>query len=416
MNFYSSKLQPPAESKWNSTLTFAIAWSEHTAEDGRTYYYNHATGFSTFVKPTDTSEEAFTMKPIGTNNPWNIVFTTKQHYFFFNKDTNWSGWFPPEDVIEQYISPMSKDQIMDLLDPTNAFTSESEVDEQHESDNEIEDDPEEDREEKETIQPEPKRQKVDEIPIEERTRKFKEMLRELDVSPYNPYETELQKFVNDERYKLLNTPKEIKLAFDAYCRERADELKDVLKSRAQVARDGYVKLLYEKVTPKTYFEDIYRLMKKNSIFMVLDKRECERMFKDHLKLVKEKDLLRKQEEAENNRQAFTELLQTVSITKNTKFEDIQSIIDKDPRFIAIKFNSERRSLFEDFKEKGDFTKTQIQPVGLKEKMKALKFADLDKQKTLMKQKEAKTIFKTLLIDFVKTGKVIFCALCYIRKI
>ena len=136
--FYSSAIQPDKKSRWTPVLSLATAWSTHTDAEDKPYYFNIKTGLSTYIKPGDKDEKPFAARPIGKDTPWIIVYTSKKHYFFFNKETNWKGWFPPEDLLRKVIWQMSEKERRDLLDPRTILQSDDEEAEEEEEDQEEE--------------------------------------------------------------------------------------------------------------------------------------------------------------------------------------------------------------------------------------------------------------------------------------
>ena len=77
------------------------------------------------------------------------MYTNKKHYYFYNKSTQWKGWFPPEDLLRKIIWDLSEEERNSLLDPRNILPNETEeadandedlVDAEEENDEEDSDD------------------------------------------------------------------------------------------------------------------------------------------------------------------------------------------------------------------------------------------------------------------------------------
>lgn len=151
-SFYSASLQPEKSSKWFPVLALATAWSTHRDEHDKPYYFNLITGLSTYIKPEDNDERPFASRPIGKDSPWMIVYTNKKHYYFYNKSTQWKGWFPPEDLLRKIIWELSEEERNNLLDPRNILPNETEEPDEDlgvNEEEEVEDDEDDEDDEKE---------------------------------------------------------------------------------------------------------------------------------------------------------------------------------------------------------------------------------------------------------------------------
>lgn len=80
------------------------------------------------------------------------------------------------------------------------------------------------------------------MPLEERLKKFRELLEDKKVSATSTWEKELSKIVFDSRYLLLGAI-ERKAAFEAYTRERAEIERAERKKRQKEAKKDYEALL-----------------------------------------------------------------------------------------------------------------------------------------------------------------------------
>ena len=83
---------------------------------------------------------------------------------------------------------------------------------------------------------------VFQMPLEERLKKFRELLEDKKVSATSTWEKELSKIVFDSRYLLLGAI-ERKAAFEAYTRERAEIERAERKKRQKEAKKDYEALL-----------------------------------------------------------------------------------------------------------------------------------------------------------------------------
>ena len=152
--------------------------------------------------------------------------------------------------------------------------------------------------------------KREELPIEERTQMFKEMLAEKEVcfvftcfgtmtnhvtccpqvSAFSTFEKELHKIVFDPRYLLL-TSKERRSVFDDYVKDRAEQ--ERLEKRAQLrkAREDFRSLLEDaKIVSRMSFNEFCVKFSRDERFKAIEKmREREAFFNDYISEIRRKE-------------------------------------------------------------------------------------------------------------------------------
>ncbi|EPZ32017.1 WW domain-containing protein [Rozella allomycis CSF55] len=359
MNFYSSAFQPSKTSPWYKALALATGWSKHETAEGKTFYFNPITGVSTFVKPTDDQEKPFAIKAIG-NSPWRIVYTDKQHYYFYNKETRWCGWFPPQDVLEQFIWPMDDDERMDLLDPSTALVSEAEeesIKDEKEEEEALEHDEDKDEEEE---TPDTKKIRLDdieqviatkELTTQEKTQKFIELLKENNVSPYDSWALVVPKIKDDERFQLLTSEKEKTKAFAAYGKDMIQAIQEEQRMKKEALCKEFELYVMENVSEKSYFDDFKRNIKRLSKFKSLDSYFVEKTFKDRVKFLKKSKSETSTNVTVQKKDEFWQLLlDTLEIHMKSRWRDVKPLIQNDERFNSVSSMSEKEDIFYDYLE------------------------------------------------------------------
>uniref|UniRef100_H2ZB70 WW domain-containing protein n=1 Tax=Ciona savignyi TaxID=51511 RepID=H2ZB70_CIOSA len=226
-----------------SPLGGVVEWREHTAPDGRIYYYNMRTMETRWERPPelDTQEgnsmekQSFSVgkdtlavtepkkaelteeqkakqqqRPVATKpvpgTPWCVVWTGDDKVFFYNPTTKLSMWEKPSDLIDRPVV----DRILD--DPPHKRKLEEETAEDPKSSEDANSDQPQAKkkkkeEEKSTKLSEAETKAEEEraaLPFEVRTAQFREMLQERQVSAFSTWEKELHKIVFDPRHTLLN--------------------------------------------------------------------------------------------------------------------------------------------------------------------------------------------------------------------
>ncbi|PBK72579.1 HSP90-domain-containing protein [Armillaria solidipes] len=200
------------------------------------------------------------------------------------------------------------------------------------------------------------------LSIEEGKALFKTLLREKDVNPLHPWDTSLPLFVSDPRYVLLPSVSTRRDAFDAYCRERARELRQQNVKKEKEAgnpKDEFDRLLATEVkSTRLSWGDFRRSWKKDRRFYGWgrDDREREKRFKEHLKELGEK----KRAASQKAEFDFFALLRENQLSQDAVWKDVKRSLTRDPRYDAVGSSSLREELFKTFQkaqEKGRDEKT-----------------------------------------------------------
>lgn len=190
--------------------------------------------------------------------PWLLVFLRSGRKFVHNPETNVSLWTPPEDV-QKSIDNVETDELLVLIAKARGLKLEGDkkkkeveeapkaperqiviVDEEEEEEG---DDDEGEIEESDEGQPEEEQESSEgedlgwleaDVPseyeqdqdIETKTKEFREMLDSYEsVNPYNEWDVEYAKVVDDDRYDVFESTKERKQAFDAWAKNKIAALK-----------------------------------------------------------------------------------------------------------------------------------------------------------------------------------------------
>ncbi|KOS21749.1 Pre-mRNA-splicing factor dre4 [Escovopsis weberi] len=116
---------------------------------------------------------------------------------------------------------------------------------------------------------------------------FRDMLADLRVSPYSPWDQLLEdgKMVDDVRYTALSTTKARKDCFDEWARERiAEQREQRARQEKKDPRVAYLAFLQEKATPKLYWPEFKRKYKKEDAMRDpgLADRDREKAYREHV--------------------------------------------------------------------------------------------------------------------------------------
>nr|BDD69324.1 pre-mRNA-splicing factor [Verruciconidia persicina] len=164
---------------------------------------------------------------------------------------------------------------------------------------------------------------------------FTDLLEDLGVSPYSPWEKLLEdgKITEDPRYTALSTTKARKDCHDQWSREKIAAIKEQrAKQEKKDPRIPYMAFLQEKATPKLYWPEFKRKYKKEAPMkdMNLADKDREKAYREHISRLKQPQATRKT--------ALTTLLkaQPLHILHNKSLaSDLPTQVLIDPSYIAL---------------------------------------------------------------------------------
>jgi hypothetical protein len=127
---------------------------------------------------------------------------------------------------------------------------------------------------------------------------FKDLLNDLGVSPYSPWEKLLEdgKMIEDSRYTALTTTKARKECHDQWSREKIAALREQRARQEKTdPRVAYMSFLQEKATPKLYWPEFKRKYRKEDAMrdMKLSDKDREKAYREHINRLKQPQATRK---------------------------------------------------------------------------------------------------------------------------
>lgn len=111
------------------------------------------------------------------------------------------------------------------------------------------------------------------------------MLNDYNVNPYNTWDTEMSRIVEDTRYVLVTTTKRRKEIFTEWCKDRIVEIKAEKESTKKVdPKIPFWAFLKENASTKLYWPEFKRKWKKVPEMKdtKLVEKEKERMYRDYI--------------------------------------------------------------------------------------------------------------------------------------
>lgn len=165
---------------------------------------------------------------------------------------------------------------------------------------------------------------------------FKDLLDDLNVSPYSPWEMLLEagKMVNDPRYTALSTTKARRECHDEWSRDKiASQKEQRAKQEKKDPRIAYMAFLQDKATPKLYWPEFKRKYKKEDAMkdMSLSDKDREKAYREHINRLKQPQSSRKN--------ALTALLKAQPLhilhNKSLSSGSLPTQVLIDPSYIAL---------------------------------------------------------------------------------
>lgn len=236
--------------------------------------------------------------------PWCIVYTLRGRRFFHNRDTSASAWHCPVEIEASYAAfiQRSRDELLNADEASDAHEDESDYEGASENDSavddivsddtamddsgdNIQDSDDSDEEDAEATAHSADTQVADEdaeadlaeqlealaeehadvnthpyadIPSDERRKIFTQMLHDFDVHPFRPWDQEVDKLVQDNRYLALDTTRDRKAVFQQYCADKIAAQKASVSQNASVDPQAAFLALVAQSSKCQFFADFKR--------------------------------------------------------------------------------------------------------------------------------------------------------------
>lgn len=241
---------PPAAAPAAAAPAAVKGWTEHKAADGRTYYYNAASGESKWEKPDELKTEEELQQ---NDTPWKTYKTAEGREYYYNTETKQSVWQKPAE----------------LLGPQ----------------------PEEDEGPFDTP--------------EQKLEGFRKLLERKGVNSRSVWATCQKEFADEKLFNLLETNGERKQAFAEFVQQAKKKEADRERNKKFEARDTYRRLLgeWKGKKPSTTFKEVCEKFHEDDFWTQLEDQEkqemCEEFFEEFVeKRRKEMKELRKEKMAD----------------------------------------------------------------------------------------------------------------------
>ncbi|KAJ9079359.1 hypothetical protein DSO57_1036185 [Entomophthora muscae] len=331
-----------------------------------TYYHNRENGESVWELPTHlvpelqiktnlltqsnfhpNQDRAKYCEPIP-NSDWRTVFTFGGARFFFNPITNERTWEVPYDLRAPPPPVTTLQEAQAAAAPRNLEPQDSNAGTEM-----TEDDVAYQLAAMGVEMNSPENQfPTYELTTQEKAQRFKDLLADMKISAFDPWDQVIPKIIHDPRFALLPSIKEKKQQFDLYCRDLAKQPSDRRNDPTFNSKDGYRQLVEEHASLKSSWVKFNKLHFSDPRSQAVPYKEREKIFMDYLEALHESRQREKKERKARQARAeqeYRELLDEIPrLGPDSSWRQTRRQIEKDPRYRAIKHEDDREDMFRDY--------------------------------------------------------------------
>ena len=334
-------------------------WKEAKAADGRTYYYNSTTNKTQWDKPDDFDPAAAPATPVTPQHDsaavdvaWSETTAQDGRTYYYNRITKVTTWDAPEAYQRQKQNARQAPALVagggHSFGGNSYGASDRHMDRRDDRDHGLPQKPSfeggrgggmpwERREESSGFRgPMPMKTDEPEYSTHEQAEEaFFKLLRKQNISPDSTWEEALRQVIREREYRAIKDPKERRLAFDKYCMEVRAQEKGKEKERREKLRDEFRKMLatHEDIKHYTRWKTARRIVEREAVFKSAGDEDMRRqMFDEYILGLKKKYAEDEVVKRKSAMQHLEALLQALIVDPNTRWSDAQASITNNERF------------------------------------------------------------------------------------
>uniref|UniRef100_A0A915BGX2 FF domain-containing protein n=2 Tax=Parascaris univalens TaxID=6257 RepID=A0A915BGX2_PARUN len=342
-----------------SATTSSDIWSEHTASDGRVYYYNKVTKQSSWTKPEElrTPEE----RKAAAARLWREYKTPDGRPYYYNSETKETTWSCPKDfeppssatVVtsssvkeEKPGSAEIKEKSASSTDaaPASTRNGESELEKAMLATLKNFDQPATEKEDDENKGDGDKATSEGAVDEEKELKKrqadkFRELLRDKyndgKITSISSWEQAVKYIQHDPRFRILNKVSEKKQLFNAWKVQRQKEERDEKRLAIKKAKEDLEQWLqnHPKVRPTMRYSKAEKLFEEEPLWKAVHDSERKEIFRDALEFIDKREKENAKALRRRNVQALADILEGMEeITYRTTWAQAQRLLIENPAF------------------------------------------------------------------------------------
>lgn len=302
-------------------------WTEHTAPDGRTYYFNQETKTSLWTKPDELKTE---VEKLIDACRWKEYKSDSGKSYYHDTETKESCWTIPDELsnLKEQLEEEKK-----TLAEKGESSSEEEVTDDGESDGEEDGDDEDKKNDDSNSKF--SGMKTEWSTKEEAKQAFKDLLREKQVPGTATWEQTMKLIVHDYRFEALSKVNEKKQVFNTYKQQKANEEKEQERERAKENKEKL--RLYLEEHPRMHSHVRWRkaseMFENDKVWNVVPERERKDLFEDVINYLSKREKEDEKKLHVYNRQYMLEVFSKMEgLVHRTLWSEVQNILRENPMY------------------------------------------------------------------------------------
>ncbi|BDA45679.1 probable pre-mRNA-processing protein 40A [Coccomyxa sp. Obi] len=350
--------QPRPAAQPGSSGAAPNVWTEHTAPDGRKYYYNKALGKSSWEKPAELlspkEQKEKEQKEQKDAPAWKEFTAPDGRKYYYNRVTKQSSWSVPDELKEPAAAAKASPnpaagsvQVVKLeagSSPASVPNGASQSSPAPTS-----------ATAKEESETKPAAAAAAAAPYmystkEEAKDAFKELLASVQVSSEWSWEQTMRLIISDPRYSALKSLGEKKACFNEYQQQRKNEEIAEKRQRLKKAREDFTTMLEEApdLRASTRYSAAQAVLEDDPRWKAVQREERELLYADFIKEKEKKERDAKKAERRRRTTAFRALLEkTTSIKVDTPWRKAMVKLEGEDEYEALD-KLDRLEVYQDY--------------------------------------------------------------------
>lgn len=352
----------PVNIEKTSIADVKSSWTEHTAPDGRLYYYNAKTRESRWEKPEELKSKDTEPSQATNQCFWAEYKTNEGRIYYYNSMTKESKWEKPKELDEfekngKKISPKSESTVVNEQTTDNSANQSSEIEHAIKAtladielpmeglSNPKANSVDSDMESNDSIGSPQTKTSGNTLPAsapvmnfidkKQAMEAFKELLREKQVSSKATWEQALKLISSDARYQSLKHLAEKKQAFNAYKIQKLKEEKEEERKKLKIYKEELENFLQtcEYMNSSIKYNKAEKMFSHLSVWLSVPEKDRKNLYEDCLFFLEKKE----KEDAKNLRKRNIKVLKDIlesmtKVTYKTRWSEAQKLLFKDQYF------------------------------------------------------------------------------------
>ena len=248
---------PPAPAAALAPAASSSGWTEHTAPDGRKYYYHKAKG-SAWEKPEELKTEQEKVVTAAVQSKWKEYTSAGGKKYYFNTETRVTQWDMPEEMKAAAAAAEAKaaaavpTPAAAVAPAAPAISAAGGV--------------------------------TDDTPNAAAVHQFMQMIDDMGVTVSMSWEEAMKRIINNQVYRVLPTLAERKAAFMSWQEGKREEAEEEDRKRTRQIKINFLQMLKEceELTSRTRYGKVLQLFGNDPRWFALDDElEREELYEEY---------------------------------------------------------------------------------------------------------------------------------------